>query len=186
MREEGHLIHGVRKCLILVLNLHSSYERFFTKIQKGGNMIVKECMTKNVELGTPEMFLHEAAKKMRDGDFGMLPIQKDDRLVGMLTDRDIAIRCVAEGRDAKNIHVGEVMTEKVLYCFEDQSLDEVARNLGDNQVRRLPVLNRQKRLVGILSLADLTHAHLNAKQLENTMSKITKPTNHVSDSGFLF
>lgn len=138
-------------------------------------MIVKECMTKNVELGTPDMSLCEAAQKMRDGDFGILPIQKNDKLVGMLTDRDIAIRCVAEGRDLKNIHVGEVMTGKVLYCFEDQTLEEVAHNLGENQVRRLPVLNRQKRLVGILSLKDLTLAHLDSDELEETMTKISKP-----------
>lgn len=135
-------------------------------------MIVKECMTRQVELGTPEMSLRDAALKMRDGDFGILPIQKNDKLVGMITDRDIAIRCVAEGADAKKLKVGEVMTEKVLYCFEDQSLDEVARNLGENQVRRLPVVNREKRLVGILALCDLTKAHINPQQLEKTMQSI--------------
>jgi CBS domain-containing protein len=141
-------------------------------------MIVKECMTKNVELVTPEMPVYEAARKMRDGDFGILPVQDNDRLVGMLTDRDIAIRCVAEGRDYRQLHVGEVMTEKVLYCFEDQELDEVARNLGDNQIRRLPVLNRQKRLVGILALSDLTQAHnMRPETLEHTMHKISQPGN---------
>jgi CBS domain-containing protein len=120
----------------------------------------------------------EAAKKMRDGDFGLVPVQKNDRLVGMLTDRDIAIRCVAEGRDYKSIHVGEIMTDKVLYCFEDQNLNEVVENLGDNQIRRLPVLNRDKRLVGILSLADLTHSRdLNPSQIKGAMDKISKP-NH--------
>lgn len=136
-------------------------------------MIVKECMTKKVELGTPEMTLRDAALKMRDGDFGILPIQKNDKLVGMITDRDIAIRCVAEGGDAKNLKVGEVMTEKVLYCFEDQSLDEVAKNLGDNQVRRLPVVNREKRLVGILTLSDLARSHINPQQLEKTINNIS-------------
>ncbi len=137
-------------------------------------MIVKECMTKKVELGTPEMTLRDAALKMRDGDFGILPIQKNDKLVGMITDRDIAIRCVAEGGDAKNLKVGEVMTEKVLYCFEDQSLDEVAKNLGDNQVRRLPVVNREKKLVGILTLSDLARSHINPQQLEKTINNISK------------
>lgn len=137
-------------------------------------MIVKECMTRQVELGTPEMSLRDAALKMRDGDFGILPIQKNDKLVGMITDRDIAIRCVAEGADSKKIKVGEVMTEKVLYCFEDQSLDEVAQNLGENQVRRLPVVNREKRLVGILALSDLTKAHINPQQLERTMQSIAR------------
>lgn len=137
-------------------------------------MIVKECMTRQVELGTPEMSLRDAALKMRDGDFGILPIQKNDKLVGMITDRDIAIRCVAEGADSKKIKVGEVMTEKVLYCFEDQSLDEVAQNLGENQVRRLPVVNREKRLVGILALSDLTKAHINPQQLERTMLNLAR------------
>ncbi|MEA9357239.1 CBS domain-containing protein [Bacteriovorax sp. PP10] len=139
-------------------------------------MIVKDCMTKSVELVTPDMNVAAAAKKMRDGDFGLLPVQKNDRLVGMLTDRDIAIRCVAEGRDCKSIHVGEIMTDKVLYCFEDQNLNEVIENLGDNQIRRLPVLNRDKRLVGILSLGDLTHSRdLNPSQIKGAMDKICKP-----------
>ncbi len=140
-------------------------------------MIVKECMTKSVELLTPDMVISEAAQKMRDGDFGILPVQKDERLVGMLTDRDIAIRCVAEERDSKRLHVGEIMTDKVLYCFEDQDINEVAKNLGDNQVRRLPVLNRDKKLVGILSLGDLTHEKaLDPQQLKGAVDKISKPS----------
>ncbi len=149
-------------------------------------MIVKECMTKTVELGTPEMSLLEAAKKMRDGDFGVLPIQKNNRLVGMITDRDITIRCIAEGRDYKKVHVGEVMTEKVLYCFEDQTVDEVAENLGENQIRRIPVVNREKRLVGILSLCDLAHAHLNPKKLEDAVNSITKAGNTISNNEFMY
>lgn len=139
-------------------------------------MIVKDCMTRSVELVTPDMNITEAAKKMRDGDFGLVPVQKNDRLVGMLTDRDITIRCVAEGRDSKSIHVGEIMTDKVLYCFEDQNLNEVIANLGDNQIRRLPVLNRDKRLVGILSIGDLAHSRdLNPSQIKGAMDKISKP-----------
>lgn len=152
---------------------------------KGGIMLVKECMTKKVELGTPSMSLYEAAKKMRDGDFGMLPIEDNDRLVGMITDRDIAVRCVAEGRDSKNVHVADVMTERVLYCFDDQSLEDVAKNLGVNQVRRLPVVNREKRLVGILSLCDLARAHLNPKEMENTMSCLAEE-DHRNNGRFIF
>ena len=137
-------------------------------------MIVKKCMTLNVELGNPDMTLFEAAKKMRDGDFGILPIQENDRLVGVLTDRDIAVRGVAEGYDPKTMHVRDIMSERVLYCYEDQSLDEVAENLGENQIRRVPVLNRQKRLVGILSLGDLAQAKLNPRQLEDTLIHVSK------------
>jgi CBS domain-containing protein len=118
-------------------------------------MLVKECMTKNVKLGRPDMTVCEAAQKMKDGHFGILPIEENDRLVGMVTDRDIAIRGVAEGKDSQKIKVSEIMSKKVLYCYEDQELDEIAQNFAKNQVRRLPVLSRKKRLVGILSLADM-------------------------------
>ena len=137
-------------------------------------MIVKKCMTSKVELGNPDMTLSEAAKKMRDGDFGILPIEENDRLVGVLTDRDIAVRGVAEGHDPKTMHVRDIMSERVLYCYEDQSLDEVAENLGENQIRRIPVLNRQKRLVGIISLSDLAQAKLNPRQLEDTLIHVSK------------
>lgn len=139
-------------------------------------MIVKKCMTTKVVLGRPEMTLYEAAIKMRDGDFGILPIEDHDKLIGVVTDRDIAVRGVAEGFDPKKVAVKEIMSERVLYCFEDQSLDEVAQNLGENRVRRLPVLNREKRLVGILSLSDLAQSKLNPKQLENTVNLLSRHT----------
>lgn len=147
-------------------------------------MKVLECMTKHVELGTPDMTIFEAAKKMRDGDFGILPIQKNDRLVGMLTDRDLVVRGIAEGLNPKEIKVESVMTPNVLYCFEDQALEEVAENLGDNQVRRLPVLNRDKRLVGILSLGDLAQSLEHPDNIEETLTRISKPSNNQLDSQF--
>jgi CBS domain-containing protein len=143
-------------------------------------MLVKECMTPSVELGRPTMSLQEAAIKMRDGDFGILPIQENDRLLGMVTDRDIVIRAVAEGRDPVSTRVQEVMSSKVLYCYEDETLEDVALNLGDNQVRRLPVLNRQKRLVGILSIGDLAQAQTDSQRLEDSLSRISQHTNRVS------
>ncbi|MBC7540653.1 MAG: CBS domain-containing protein [Bacteriovorax sp.] len=147
-------------------------------------MIVKKCMTEKVELGSPNMTLLDAAKKMRDGDFGILPIEENDKLIGIITDRDIAVRGVAEGLDPKKVKVSEIMTDRVLYCYEDQSLDEVAQNLGENRIRRLPVLNRKKRLVGILSLGDLAQSHLNPKQLEITLSRLSKHTNDFSETTF--
>lgn len=122
-------------------------------------MLVKECMSKKVELGSPEMTLFQAAQKMRDGDFGLLPVSENDKLVGMLTDRDIAIRAVAVGKDPAQTRIRDVMSKKVLYCYEDQSTEEVAKNMGENKIRRLPVVNREKRLVGILALADLAAKH---------------------------
>jgi CBS domain-containing protein len=118
-------------------------------------MLIKDCMTKDVELIAPSATILEAARSMRDGDFGLLPVGENDRLIGMITDRDITIRAVAEGMDPAGTQVRDCMSSKVLYCFEDQDTDDVARNMGANQVRRLPVLNREKRLVGIVSLGDL-------------------------------
>lgn len=139
-------------------------------------MLIKECMTEHVVLGTPDMTLCEAAKKMRDGDFGILPIQQNDRLVGMLTDRDIVVRALAVGLDPEVTNVKEVMTPNVLYCFEDQSIEEVAENLGRNQIQRLPVLNRQKRLVGILSLGDLAESIEHPDNIEEALTQIKKPS----------
>lgn len=137
-------------------------------------MLAKECMTKNVEIGAPNMTLAEAAMKMRDGDFGALPISESDRLIGMLTDRDIAIRAVANGKDPNKAFVGEVMSRKVLYCFDDQDVNEIVKNLGDNQIRRLPVLNRQKRLVGILSLGNLALSDAKPEDVDAALAKISK------------
>lgn len=137
-------------------------------------MLIKECMTKNVVLGNPNITLREAAQKMREGDFGILPIAENDRLVGMLTDRDIVVRGVAEGKDPKQTVVRDCMTKEVLYCYEDQTAKEVLENLGDKQIRRLPVLNRSKKLVGILSLGDMALKHAPADQLEEALSRICK------------
>ena len=117
-------------------------------------MKVSEAMTNDVCLTSPDQSIHEAARLMAEIDAGALPVEENDRLVGMLTDRDIAIRAVAEGWPPETT-VREVMSNDVLYCYEDEDLDDVARNMSDLKVRRLPVLNRDKRLVGILSLGDL-------------------------------
>ncbi len=141
-------------------------------------MLVKECMTNQVEIGHPDMTLQEAAQKMRDGDFGLLPFGENDRLVGMITDRDITIRGTAEGKDPTKTMAREIMTPNVLYCYDDQTLDEVSQNLGDNQIRRLPVLNRQKRLIGILSLGDMAQSDAESEKVEEALSRISKTTNH--------
>ena len=121
-------------------------------------MKVRVCMTKNVKVGWPSMSLNDAAELMKEGDFGSLPIGDNDRLVGMITDRDIVVRAVSERRDPLKTEVGEVMSKKILYCYDDEDVEAVAHNLGTNQVRRLPVLNRHKRLVGILSLGDIVQS----------------------------
>lgn len=140
-------------------------------------MLVKDCMTKHVELTDPSMKIVEAARKMRDGDFGMLPVGENDRLVGMITDRDITIRLVAEGLSPDECTVGDIMSKRVLYCFEDQDTKDVALNMGQNQVRRLPVLNRDKRLVGIISIGDIALAPAAEKQMTGeALKRISQPS----------
>ena len=117
-------------------------------------MKVSKFMTRDVQLASPTQTIREAAQLMAKLDAGALPVAQDDRLVGMITDRDIAIRAVAQGK-SPDPAVKDVMSQEVLYCFDDQELKEIARNMGDVKVRRLPVVNRDKRLVGTISLGDL-------------------------------
>jgi CBS domain-containing protein len=118
-------------------------------------MKVSELMTPDVELVKPDDTLHTAAKMMADLDTGALPVGENDRLVGMITDRDITVRAVAEGRDPEKTMVRDAMSSGIRFCFEDEDSEDVARKMGQWRVRRLPVLNKDKRLVGIVSLGDL-------------------------------
>jgi CBS domain-containing protein len=119
-------------------------------------MRASEVMMTDVHLAHPGQSIGEAARMMAEIDAGILPVGDGDRLVGMITDRDIAVRAVALNKDARTL-VSDVMSREVKYCFDDEDIEDVAQNMGEIQVRRLPVLNRQKRLVGILSLADIAH-----------------------------
>lgn len=123
-------------------------------------MLVRDVMTPQVEFINPNTLLKQAACTLRDCDVGAVPVGENDRLVGMLTDRDIVIRAVAGGKNPDKTTVGECMTSSVLYCYEDDSVAHVADNMAQNQIRRLPVVNRDKRLVGIVSLADLAQSVL--------------------------
>ena len=117
-------------------------------------MKVCDAMSRDVQVASPTQSIRNAARIMAKIDVGVLPVGENDRLVGMITDRDIAVRAVAEGK-AASTKVRDIMSEEVLYCFEDQDLEEVARNMSIMKIRRLPVVNRDKRLVGIISLGDL-------------------------------
>jgi CBS domain-containing protein len=117
-------------------------------------MRVSEAMTREVRIANPGQTIREIAKIMAEIDAGSLPVGEGDRLVGMITDRDIAIRAIAAGKGPET-PVHEVMSREVKYCFEDEDLEHVAQNMGDIQVRRLPVVSRDKRLVGIVSLGDI-------------------------------
>jgi CBS domain-containing protein len=120
-------------------------------------MRVSEVMTRDVRIVAPDQNLQEAARLMGELDIGALPVAENEKLVGMITDRDITVRAVARGRGPDS-PVREAMSKDIKYCYDDQTTDEVTRNMGDIQVRRLPVVDRNKRLVGILSLGDLAHA----------------------------
>lgn len=118
-------------------------------------MLVRDAMTPRAETIGPEETLQAAAVKMRALNVGALPVKDDDHLVGMLTDRDLAIRGVAAGRDPAHTPVREAMTPQVVWCFEDQDTLEAARIMEDKAIRRVMVLDRQERLVGLLSVDDL-------------------------------
>ena len=123
-------------------------------------MQVKNAMTPDVELASPNQTIRQAALLMGECDCGVLPVAKSGRLVGMITDRDIAVRGLAEGKgpDAK---VREAMTQEVMYCFDDEEIQHVCQNMAEIQVRRLPVVNRDKQLLGIVSLSDLAKKEAN-------------------------
>ena len=143
-------------------------------------MRVSEAMTREVRVASPGQSIRDVAKIMDEINAGAMPVGENDRLVGMITDRDIAIRAVALGK-GPDTPVRDVMsTEQVLYCYEDEELDHVAKNMSDIQVRRLPVVNREKRLVGIVSLADL--AVKEKKAAAKAVSGVSKPGGSHSQS----
>lgn len=118
-------------------------------------MKIEEIMTATVRCVPPDSPLAEAAGVMRELDVGSVPVRDADRLAGMLTDRDIVLRCVAEGRDPRRTTVRDVMSEGITYIYSDQEVEDAAELMEQKQIRRLPVLNREKRLVGIISLGDV-------------------------------
>ena len=126
-------------------------------------MQVAEIMTPGAEVIDPNTMIQDAARRMRAEDIGALPVGENDRLIGMVTDRDIVLRAVAENRNPSNTAVRDVMSERVYYCFDDDDIDQAARTMAEHQVRRLPVLNHDKRLVGMMSLADLARCHADCK-----------------------
>ena len=118
-------------------------------------MKIKDIMSRDVEVVTPDTSLHEVAQKMRKRDCGAVLVATNDKLVGVITDRDIAIRCVAEAHHPSETTAQQVMSPEVLYCRDTDEAADVARNMSDNKVRRLVVLDENKRMVGIVSLGDL-------------------------------
>lgn len=136
-------------------------------------MKVSDIMTRDPHVIDPNTTIRDAAKAMREDDVGALPVGENDRLVGMVTDRDIAMRAVATEQAPGNTAVRDVMSEGVYYCFEDVEASEAAEVMAQHKVQRLPVLNRDKRLVGMLATADL--ARHDADALVKAMSRVAEP-----------
>lgn len=138
-------------------------------------MRVDEVMTRDVRVIPPHSTIQDAADAMKAFDIGPLPVCEGSQVVGMLTDRDITVRAVAEGRDLWETRVRDVMTPEVVCCFDDQEVAEAFRLMTDYQVRRLPVLNRNHRLVGILSLGDLAEKIGEEVVAGNLLEEAAKP-----------
>ncbi|MDP3619372.1 MAG: CBS domain-containing protein [Ramlibacter sp.] len=136
---------------------------------------LKDVMTHSVIVISPDSTITEAAQQMRDGDFGLLPVGENDRMIGAISDRDIVIRAVAEGLDGKTT-VRDVMTDGIRWCYEDQSIDEAATLMSEHQIRRLPVINREKRLVGIVALGDLAADKAAIGPAADALADISEPS----------
>jgi len=138
-------------------------------------MKVSDIMTKNVEVIHPEATIREAANKMKDINVGMIPVCDGDRIVGMLSDRDITVRATAEGMDPNQTKVRDTMSKQVVYAFEDQDIHDAARMMSEHQIRRLLIMNRNKRLTGILSLGDIA-VDVNKKTSGDILKDVSEPS----------
>lgn len=142
---------------------------------------ISEIMTRQVTVVSPQDNVQRAAQMMRDWNVGALPVWDGQRLVGMITDRDITIRATASGQPPDQMRVADVMTDEVLWCFEDQTAGEVLQQMGDEQIRRLPVFNRQMQLVGIVSLGDIA-VRSPEINVDDTVEKISTPSEPIHPS----
>jgi CBS domain-containing protein len=132
-------------------------------------------MTRGAECTHPDATVREAAVRMQSLDVGSLPVCENDRLVGMVTDRDVTVRTTAAGADPNDARVRDAMTPEIHFCFEDQDVADAARLMKQKQVRRLPVLNRDKRMIGIVSLGDLAVETNDEELAGNTLEAISEP-----------
>lgn len=136
---------------------------------------LKDLMSRDVQLISPDGTIKEAAQQMRKGDFGMLPVGENDRMIGAISDRDIAIRAVADGKHPST-KVREVMSEGVVWAYEDDSVDDAVKLMSARQIRRLPIVNADKRLVGIVALGDFAVESSDIEAAGEALSEISKPS----------
>jgi CBS domain-containing protein len=135
---------------------------------------VQDVMTADVSYVEPDTPILEIARKMRDADIGSTPVVENERLVGMVTDRDIVVRAIAEGGDIRIKTARDAMSPGIFYCFSDETVETVLDNMGDRQIRRLAVIDREKRLVGVVSLGDLSLTGKN-KAAGDALLEISQP-----------
>lgn len=138
-------------------------------------MQVRDVMTAGCETCTHDAPAQQVAQMMAKSNFGSVPIERDDKLVGMVTDRDLVIRGVAQGEDLSQKPAAEFMSEQMYYCYDDDECGAVADNMGELQIRRLPVVNREKKLVGIVSLGDLS-TRASERDAGDALNEISEPT----------
>jgi len=131
-------------------------------------------MTAGVECVGPDATLQEAARKMRELDVGPLPVCDNDRLAGMVTDRDITVRATAEGLDPKKTRVRDVLSPEVIYCYDDDEVETAARLMQEKQIRRILVLNRAKRLVGIVAMKDVAVENVDRELSGKTLERVSR------------
>jgi CBS domain-containing protein len=137
-------------------------------------MKAKQIMSRNVASVTPSTPISRAAEKMRELDIGFLPVLEHDRVEGTLTDRDITIRSVATGRDTRLEPVSEIMTPAVFHCYEDEEIEEVGRQMQEKEVRRMLILDRQEKLVGVVSLGDIAKTTGETELAGETLGEIAE------------
>jgi CBS domain-containing protein len=135
---------------------------------------IKDVMSRDVQVISPEASIAEAARQMRDGDFGMMPVGANDRMIGSISDRDIAVRAVAEGRGA-DTKVRDVMSDGIRWAYEDEPVERAVAIMGEYQIRRLPIVSRDKRLVGIVALGDLAVRETESEPAAEALCEISEP-----------
>ena len=140
-------------------------------------MLIRDVMTEQVLTAHPEASIFEIARLMRDQDIGAVPVAENGRLIGMVTDRDIVVRALADTHFKFGTRARSVMSERMLYCFADQNVDDVLDNMGEMQVRRMPVVDRDKRLVGMVSIGDLS-GKAPASKSGDSLNRISWPASH--------
>ena len=136
---------------------------------------LSDIMTRDVQVVPPTCTVQEAAEQMRKLEVGALPVCDGRKLLGMITDRDIAIRSSAKGQDPKVTKISDVMSSEVAWCFEDASVQDVVRTMQSKEIRRIPIVDREKKLVGIVALADVANSRASDQTKSDGLEGVSEP-----------